>query len=161
MSHHNGSRDMLVTAWFLKTVSKWFNLVASRCRVLALSFHDMDKYMAARNFLEECIHLFKSLTVGKREAWKPVQTGVILTTNSVLDAADTLLTTGFHYTLTSRFSTDCIENLFSCVRSNNPVPTPLEFKSRLCLISVAQFMQVKSSTSYDLDDGSFVSDFLA
>jgi len=40
------------------------------------------------------------------------------------------------------------------------VPTLLEFKKQLCLISVSQFLHVKSTTSYNQDSGELLADFL-
>ena len=79
---------------------------------------------------------------------------------SLLDLAQYLLSGGFQFVLTARFTSDCIENLFSCVRTNNPVPTPLELKNKLRLITVSQFLRLKSTTSYDTDDGHMAADFL-
>jgi len=155
------STDLLTTSWFLKTINKWFDLVSSRRRLMALSLRRPEKYNEATDFLRNVIHLFETLTIGSKAAWKPVQTGVILTTQSLLGLSDDLLSRGYKFVLTSRFTSDCIENLFSCVRTNNPIPTPLEFKNKLRLLSVAQYMRVKSSSSYSVDSGSYLADFIA
>ena len=43
--------------------------------------------------------------------------------------------------MTSRFTQDCLENLFSLVRAKQVVPTALQFKNNLKLICVAQFLK--------------------
>lgn len=44
------------------------------------------------------------------------------------------------FILMSRFTPDCLENTFSCVRVRNLVPTPLEFHHALRIISVGPFL---------------------
>lgn len=62
--------------------------------------------------------------------------------------------------LTSRFSQDCVENLFSCVRVKQPLPTALQFKNNLRLLSVCQYLKNVSNSSYDEDDRENFGDFL-
>lgn len=65
------------------------------------------------------------------------------------------------FVLTSRFTQDCLENTFSCVRSKNLVPTPGEFHSlALRLITVGQFLTTIRSESYLENDSCFLADFL-
>lgn len=155
------NKDYLTTAWFLETINKWFNLMSSRTPVMAISrFHD-DKYAETIAFLQSVVELFDNCLIGDQGAWKPVQTGIILSTLSVLRLHDRLIKTGsFKFLLTSRLTQDCLENLFSCVRSKNPVPTPLELKNNLRLLTVAQHLNGSSSGSYEVDDGEFIADFL-
>ena len=62
--------------------------------------------------------------------------------------------------MTSHLSQDCLENLFSCIRSKNPVPTPLEFKYHLRLITVAQYLKLSEHGIYEQDEGNMIADFL-
>lgn len=158
---HSHSNDLLTTAWFLKTINHWFDLVSSRRLVTALSWKDPASYTQATDFLRRVIALFESLSIGEKGMWKPVQTGIILTTTSILDISEQLLSSGYQFVLTARFTSDCIENLFSCIRTNNPIPSPLEFKNKLRLISVAQFLRVKATSSYEVDDAEYLVQFLS
>ncbi len=160
VDHEQFPPALLTTAWFLKTVNRWFDLVSSRRRVTSLSLALPEKYKEAVGFLESFMRMFEAMSIGSKGDWKPVQTGVMITTNSILDVSDYLLRTGYGFVLTSRFTSDCIENLFSCVRTNNAVPTPLEFKNKLRLLCMAQFLQVKTSGSYQIDDGQFLVDLV-
>lgn len=47
---------------------------------------------------------------------------------------------GFGFVLGSRFSQDCVENLFSAVRSIQKKPPARAFKNILKLIAVSQFL---------------------
>lgn len=63
--------------------------------------------------------------------------------------------------LTSRFTQDCLENLFSTIRLiRNPVPTPLEFKNRLKIITIGQYLKTPATGSYIEDDNEYMVDFL-
>ena len=57
------------------------------------------------------------------------------------------------FLLTSHFTQDCLENLFSTVRSKNPIPIALGFLRSLRLITVAQFSKSSKFGSYEVDDG--------
>jgi hypothetical protein len=156
-------QSVLTTCWFLELMNKWFDLMSSRYHVLALSKFDMNKYNSAIKFLDSVVDVFENLSIGKQNdgPWKPVQTGVILSTVSVLHLQDRLLNVdNFVYFLTARLTQDCLENLFSCVRSKNAVPTPLEFKNNLRLLTVSQYLKGANSGSYDIDDGILIADFV-
>nr|XP_054757275.1 vinculin-like [Lytechinus pictus] len=97
---------------------------------MGLSQHDPGKYEEATTFLRNVIEVFKGVKIGVRGDWKRIQTGVILSTTSVLSIAEELLSAGHAFLLTSRLTQHCLENLFSSVRLRKPVPTPLEFKKK-------------------------------
>ena len=59
----------------------------------------------------------------------------------------------YKFVLTAHFTQDCFENLFSCVRSKNRVPTPLQFKNKLRVLTVGQYLKGTDSGCYQLDDG--------
>ncbi|KAM3620603.1 uncharacterized protein V6R79_025852 [Siganus canaliculatus] len=128
--------------------------------VTALSRMKMEEYQRAISFLQDIVHLFREIKIGPKGWWKPVQPGVIMATTSILAIQEEMLSRGHKFVLTSRFTQDCLENTFSCVRSKNPVPTPVEFHHALRIISVGQFLTTINSGSYQEDDSSFLADFL-
>jgi hypothetical protein len=152
--------DMNTTAWFVDQANHWFDLLSSRHPVMALSKLKLEKYEEAVQFLKSFSHTISQCSIGEKGDWKPVQTGIVLSTNSILQAAEDLLQTS-SFVLTSRFTQDCLENLFSTIRFKNPIPTPLEFKNALKLISVSQFLKIPSSSSYDIDESDYLADFLS
>jgi hypothetical protein len=152
--------ETLTTAWFIEMMDSWFNIMSSRHPALALSKFSLEKYHSAISFLNNIIEIFQNISIGQK-GWKPVQTGVILSTKSVLDLQKYFLDDcDFKFFLTARLSQDCLENLFSCIRSRNPVPTSLEFKHHLRLITVAQYLKPSEYGSYEQDDGGLIADFL-
>ena len=153
-------QSALTTAWFVDIVNHWFDLMSSRHPIVALSKFDQAKYVEAVEFLNMVNDLFRRVVIGN-EHWKPVQSGVILSTTSMLLVHEQLLNeNNFKFVLTSRFSQDCLENLFSCIRRKNATPTSLEFKNCLRVLTVAQYLKGCDTGSYELDEGSFIADFL-
>jgi hypothetical protein len=69
-------------------------------------------------FLKDFIVLFKNLTFFVDNKWKPIQTGFILSTESILNLFEYLAN---NYSekefILRRLTTDTVENLFSQIRS--------------------------------------------
>ncbi|KAH8031539.1 hypothetical protein HPB51_018985 [Rhipicephalus microplus] len=88
--------------------------------------------------------------------WKPIQTGITVATLTALDLQSTMLDKyNFSYFLLSRLSQDPLENLFSTLRSKNPIPRLYEFKCSLRSATLAQFLRPSKNASYS-DDGAFM-----
>lgn len=153
--------EYLTTAWFINIIDKWFSLMTSRHPILALSKLKPDIYENTIQFLNSFIDVMKGLEVGNKRTWKPSQTGSILATTSILDIQKIyLFDKGFKFLLTSRFTQDCLENLFSVLRTKNVVPNALQIKNYLKLLSVSQYLREVSTGSYEEDDRTFLSGFL-
>lgn len=145
------------TTWFLEAVQRWFELMTSKSIGLALSYNNKDEYDNAIQFLTDFITIFSTAKFGN--AWKPFQSGVILSVRSILQIHEIFLET-HPFLLTSRFTQDCLENLFSCIRVKSPVPTALQFKQNLKLVTLSQYLKPSSSGSYDPDESTFLADEL-
>lgn len=117
MSEATDDKSLLTTAVFIEKVNLWFSLVNSRKKTFALSHAVEEKYNEATAFLREFIGFIRSCKFGAKQHWKPFQSGMILSTTSVLALSESLLKdNGFSFVLTSRFSQDPVENLFSLLR---------------------------------------------
>ncbi|KAG8226417.1 hypothetical protein J437_LFUL012513 [Ladona fulva] len=145
------SKDALTTAWFLKLMHRWFNVVASRTKCMALSREEGDDGETLA-FLKKVRDIFTQIKIGGKGNWKPVQTGVVLATTTILYLHSLYSEKGFDFLLSSRLTQDSLENIFSCIRMKNPIPTPREFKKALRVITFSQFFQTSRSTSYENDD---------
>ena len=119
--------EYLTTAWFLDICNRWFDLMSSRHPVMDLNRENSEKYKEAVDFLNSVIKLFSELKIGKPGHWKPVQTGVIMSTTSVINLQNELLDNGLQFLLKSRLTQECLENLLSTIRKKNPTPTALGF----------------------------------
>lgn len=125
----------------------------------AISHLKEEKYEETISFLKNAIEIFQSLKIGN--AWKPCQTGLIMCTQSILEAQEIFLHNyGFKFLCTSRFSQDPLENEFSTVRSKNPRPAALEFKRILKNISVSQYLKFNAAGNYEEDDSQYLPHFL-
>lgn len=79
----------------------------------------------------------------------------------MIDLTEYLIThRNFQFVLTSRFTQDCVENLFSQIRQKNVVPNPLQFTYNIKLISIAMYMKPINNSNYDNDDQEYLSGFL-
>lgn len=128
---------------------------------MALSKLKPDVYEKSIIFLNNFIEIMTHLEVGNKRSWKPSQSGSIISTTSILDLQNIYLNEkGFHFLLTSRFTQDCLENLFSVIRAKNIIPNALQFKNDLQLISVFHYLRNVSRGSYDEDDRQILSGFI-
>lgn len=160
---YNYDQQMLVTAWFLEKVTKWFKLMTSRDRKLALSRNVMPVYEQSIATLKSVQSLFQNVKIGKngKFSWKPVQTGVVLSTATILKLQEKYLDSGLPFLLTSRFTQDKLENFFSLVRGKNRTPDALEFKNCLKAITLSQYLKDIRGSSYQYDDSEFIADLMA
>lgn len=62
--------------------------------------------------------------------------------------------------LTSRFTQDCIENLFSAIRTKHQIPNALQFKQDLKELCISRYIKPSKFSNYDQDDRQFLCDFL-
>lgn len=101
---------------------------------------------------------FEKTEIGteKKKSWKPIQTGIVMSITAMLHVQKLFLgDMGFSFLLLSRFSTDALENLFSTLRSKNPVPRGLEFRSALKAATLFLFLRPSKDGSY-ADAGGFM-----
>lgn len=161
LADENNRPEYITTAWFVKIVSKWFSLTTSRYCPLALGKKNENVYNENIDFLNEIIDIFTTLKIGAAGDFKPLQRGIVITTKSIIDLTDYLITQkNFKYVLTSRVTQDCIENLFSQIRQKNVVPNPLQFINDLKFISTAMYMKHLNNSSYENDDQEYFSGFI-
>ena len=128
------------TSEFVATFNRWFDLMCSRHQGLALSKFNMEKFQSSINFLRDIQLKVRSMQIGKVPGWKPLQTGIILTTQSVLEMVDELLTNENDFLMTGRLTQDCLDSLFSTVRLKTPTPMPVEFRNSLKIIAISQYL---------------------
>jgi hypothetical protein len=112
--------EAITTAWFCETKFRWFKLLASRTKSLALSTLNIEKYT-------DVIRLFEQLKIASQKIWKPIQTGVLLATTNAIELAEFYLThlkeKTFYCVYLGRSTEDALENLFSKIKYINPIPS--------------------------------------
>lgn len=157
----NNVPEYITTAWFIKMTAKWFTLMSSRHCSVALGKLHIEKYNENVDFLNEFLELFKNLTVGQKQQFKPVQKGIMITTISILQLTNYLLEEkAFQFLLPVAWHKHCVENLFSVIKSKNPVLNALQFENNLKLISVSLYMQPVIQSNYEEDNGNYLTGFL-
>lgn len=155
------------TAAFIEIISKWFTLITARTPRVALgktsSNEDKEtKFDLNIAFLQSVIELFRDIKIGQKSTFKPVQSGIMITTSSIIDLTKYLLNERkYVYVLTSRFSQDCLENLFSSIRVKHPIPNALQFKQNLKLLAISKYLKSPHTSNYDKDEGQIIDDFLS
>lgn len=137
-------KKAITTAFFLQQIFRRFTIMTSCNLKTALSDLCAQKADEAQVFLEDFMALFSGLKiVGKdgKESWKPVETGIIISTLSALSLRAFYITEQrFRFLMLSRLTQDAIEN-FSSIRFRTLVPRAREFKSTFRIIVLAQFSQ--------------------
>ena len=118
--------DALTTAWFVDFINKWFDVVNARHYQFAMTPFSTDSVQV----LHEMVDLAsKVMFSGKRCSWKPIQTGLLLSTHSIIGLYTDLVGSGlYRYLLPGRLTQDPLENFFSQV-SQLVIPTHLQLIS--------------------------------
>lgn len=138
------------TAWFISVMNKWFSIVTSRSLVHALSKRNLEAYNEAITVMNLVIEIFTNMKVGN--AWKPVQTHIVMATRALLELQQELLEgENYSFLFLGRFANDISENGMSRVRRRRPNPTCLEAKYSLKQDTISQCSVkiVKSQYSHD------------
>lgn len=121
---------------------------------------NLQVYRETLQFYDFFKKLIYSIEVGHKRHWKPWQASIILATNSILRLQNLFLNEkGYSFLLTSRFTQDCVENLFSQIRIRQKKPTALQFKNFLKSITVSQFLCETPASSYHPDENEWLIDF--
>lgn len=148
----------LTTAWFLQTVNDWFDTMNARFPLASI----FKSSTAKVEILQKIRDLFFNLHFSGHDSWKPIQSGVRLSTSTVLDLfGDLVLNGSYMYLMTGRLTQDCVENLFSQIRARGDIhPKPVHLRHCIRLISLSQYMHVSTSASYEQDSDTYFLDFL-
>lgn len=151
--------DVNVTAWFCELISRWFRIVSSRRKKDGLVKSWEADYADKVQFLQQTIDVFTTMTAGPR--WMPFQSGLMMTTLSIMALSHELMEEGFAFVLCGRFSQDALESLFSVIRSRGDrYPSALRFRANLRNISVSQYLTDVKSSSYIADQDEYFVDLL-
>lgn len=148
-------RDALTTAWFLRTVRSWFNVMNGRYQKDAITLGNKQKKVS---IIDNFLYLIEHIVIGG--AWKPVQTGIKISVLNSICLIDKLFKDDYYF-FTSRLNQDALENLFSTLRRHGNVnPTPLQVKRCLRLVTLCQFVDThKTNRNYDCDNDEHYIDF--
>jgi len=111
----------------------------------ALSFRNKEAYEDALNTLRLVSYVFRHLKIGDG-SWKPSQTHIIMSTDSMLELQDHMLKKeDFQFFFCGKGTQDNIESGFSNVRRGRPKPSAMDVKYQLRTI-VGQVSEVAKSS---------------
>ncbi|KAJ1526526.1 hypothetical protein ONE63_008114 [Megalurothrips usitatus] len=140
------------TGWFIILLNTFFELVLCRHRGLAVSKFNEDVYLKTVQLVSGVADIFHRMKVGQDGDYKPAQRGMRVLCKSLLGLIEYFLgERKYAYLILGRFTSDCIENLFSCVRLSQPIPNAAMFLQCLKDITLAQFSEAVKGSSYDYE----------
>jgi len=140
--------NALSTAAFIKLVYQWFEMINSKTRKTSITKkNQVKKY----DFLMKFITTISD-TQFNGTGWKPLNTGLILTTLSICDVTQVLLKNGYDFILTHRFTQDALENVFSQTRRRiGKLPSSTDCLNVMKIIAVSEFVSDVKRTNYCSD----------
>jgi hypothetical protein len=145
----------LTTAYFCEQVSRWYRIVSSRNERGGFNKDfpiDLEDKISFLNFFT--FELICELEVEPGvHGWKPWQRGIALSTKSYLGLQEIFLNELYYLFLKGgRLTSEGVENLFSMIRSFNPIPSGLAAIRILKSISLTQHFKAVKCSSYEADD---------
>jgi hypothetical protein len=151
--------EALTTAWFLSLVNKWFDGMNARHKDTALL---NGKATEGRRAMQAMLEVIKDMTFSGKTVWKPIQTGIQLSTTVALELGSKVMSEHqLPYFLTGRLSQDPVENLFSQARGRGIMhPSCAVFRQTLRLVTIAQYLQVAKGAAYEEDGCTYLVDYL-
>jgi len=106
--------EAVTTAWFLSLVNDWFDAINARYKEAALF---RRRETAGKRALQEMLEVIQDMEFDGKKMWKPIQTGIRLSTTIVLKLSEQVMNDyNLPYFLTGRLTQDPVENLFSQAR---------------------------------------------
>lgn len=154
--------EALTTAWFLDFVNRWFDAMNARHKEAALFANKGAMDSTKENILHEMLVVIKDLKFSGKNTWKPIQTGIQLSTTVALQLSKKVMTEyQLQYFLTGRLSQDPVENLFSQARGQGVMhPSCKVFRQALRLVTIAQYLQVSKGSAYEEDGCAYLVNYL-
>lgn len=144
--------EALTTAFFCRLIELWFSICSSKISKAGITCKNKDFKL---KFLFKFIEIFQNTIINK--GWKPLNTGMIMSTLSLCQITELLIQKGYKFVLLHRFTQDCIENVFSLIRRKaGASPSALQCLNSIKLITVSQFISNVKHTSYFNDSDLFL-----
>lgn len=138
------AKEALTTAWWIRFIAQWFEIMTARQRKQAITKRNQEKKI---KFLLFFVDTIQETQLGK--GWKPLQTGMILSTLSVINITKELFLEGFSFFLPGRLTQDALENVFGQIRrKSGSKPSALQARVALKLICISQFISDIKYSSY-------------
>ena len=112
-------KGAITTAAFIGFVRNWYCLMSNRFPLQGIRLISDS----IRHSLENSMKVFSQMrSVGPRGeelGWKPIQSGFLISTHSLLQLSAELLQKGYSYILSVRFTQDSLESYFRLIRKHS------------------------------------------
>lgn len=138
------------TSWLFKKIENWISIMKCRAQN-KYNLKDENSLASLINPLTEMIEIFEGLKIGNQRL--PSINGAIKSSKTIIELANLYKNDGIEYFVPGFFTQDCVENVFSIVRSVRPLPSCKQFSQQLRSQIVSRFLQpCAKNTSYDFED---------
>ncbi|XP_055535309.1 uncharacterized protein LOC129724430 isoform X2 [Wyeomyia smithii] len=155
-----GRKDVLTIAFLIDQIANWFTYMTTRSIQLAFSYRNETAYQKLISFFDSFRSIIFNCKVGAKGWRKPWQSAVVMATDSMIRIQEFLLShKGFDFFLGGRLTQDCVENVFSQLRSRQMRPNALQIKDSLKLLAVSQYLNDIAETSYEWDNSKWLLEF--
>ena len=132
-------------AWFIRLVHQGFQIMSARHSKI------IQKFKFLIFFPDSYPFFFNIQNQAFGKGWKPVQTGIILSTLSVMNLVTDVFDVAFTFFLPGKIIQDTLENIFSQIRQKSSLkPTALEVKNAMKLICISHFLAEMRGTNYEV-----------
>ena len=148
--------EVTTTAFFCDKVNEWFDILNNR------TAHKFKKTTLENeiSIIKNMSNLIKNISFSDNKKWKPIQKGIILTNETIMNLYSELTLDKIDF-LFGRMNQDCIENLFSQIRSKSDSnPSALKFKINLKLVTISNYLKLSVKTNYNTDDSIYLLNML-
>ena len=134
----------ITTAFFCDAVGRWWEIMDNRRSNLVFAQNNQEALQANIAYLKWFGEFYGSMKLHPTQGMglKPSQSGVLISTFSMIDMVTQLLEEDGHELIySSKTSTNALENLFSVYRGKITTPTPLIFKRQTKLIALGHLFR--------------------
>lgn len=136
------------TAFFLKMMDKWSHFMQNRSKPITLT--DDKQVKEVQIMLSEFYRFFKDIRFESGNL--PCLTGARLSTKAISELINYYKEIGIEKFTPGWFTSDAIENLFSCIRRVRPLPSCKDFSQQIRTEIIKRVTEITLHTSYDQDD---------
>ena len=155
VDHHNFPHEVKTTAFFIRMIAGWWDLMSSRSSRFCFTLEEKGNYEANIQTLMDFMEFFDKCEQMKKNGDKEqyIQSNVMLTTTSMIMQVEYYLKErGMKFVLGGRFTSDCVENFFSQIRKRVSAPTALQFKYAFRALLLLNHMKPSKKGAYLEDD---------
>lgn len=101
------NKECLTTAFWIRLIDDWFTIMTSRSLETSITLINRERKF---EYMRDVVDIVQNTQF--RASWKPLQTGIIMSTLSVIQLAEEAFEAGFKFFMPGRLSQDALEMSF-------------------------------------------------